>query len=265
MIVQLGKKKRLEHIFSRNGKAFIVPVDDLLISGPEYQLKDYKEKVSLVKETHASAVLGYPGLFNQFYSKLKEKSWIMNLTTSTIRCNHTDKKLAFNLKNAVFMGCDAVAVHVNLTSPTEGDMISNLAKIACECQEYGIPLMAIIYARKPGFNNVDENYLDLKYNKNEEYTSLVSHACRVAVEIGADFIKTNYTGSLESFKRVIYASGDVPVIISGGPKVSETEALKNIRDSFEAGASGVCFGRNFFYRENCLTFSEKVISIIDEY
>lgn len=265
MILQLGKKKRLEQIFSNNGKAFIVPVDDLLISGADFQLKEYKEKISLLKDTYANAVLGYPGVFNQFYSELKEKSWIMNLTTSTFRSNHTDKKLSFKLKNAILLGCDAVAVHVNLTSPMEGEMIHNLATVSCECQEYGIPLMAIIYPRRAGVNSFDENYLDMKVNKNDEYTSLVSHACRVAVEIGADLIKTNYTGSVDSFERVIYTAGDIPVVISGGDQVTEHEAIQNIRGAFKAGASGICFGRNFFYRDNFISFSKEVTSIINEY
>jgi len=265
MIAQLGKQKRLNRILGGNGKTFIVPVDDLLICGSDFQLSQYKDKVPLLAMSEIDAVLGFSGVFNQFYESLRNKSWIINLTTSTIRSKHTEKRLSLTLEYAISLGCDAVAVHVNMTSPTEGEMLQNLANISCECQKFGIPLMAIVYARKPGNDGIDDNYLLSKQNENEKYTNLVSHACRVAVELGADIIKTNFTGSAESFRRVIYAAGNIPVVIAGGEQVEENVALENVRQAMQAGAAGICFGRNFFYRDNVKSFSQKVRAIINEY
>jgi len=265
MINQLGKQKRLERILGVNHKAFIVPVDDLLISGVDFQFNSYKEKIPLLNNQAIDAVLGFPGVFNQFYDSLKNKPWIVNLTTSTIRSNHANKIRSIALESAIALGCDAVAVHVNMTSPTEGEMIQNLAIASCECQKYGIPLMAIIYIRKPGENGEDENYIFLKENDNDEYTRMVAHACRVAVELGADMIKTNFTGSCESFKKVVYAAGNVPVIIAGGAKVNIETALLDIRNAMEANAAGICFGRNFFYRDDISAFSKRVRDLLDEY
>jgi len=264
MIGQLGKQKRLDRLFKTHGRSFIVPVDDLLITGAEHQLVKYKEKIPLISDLPVDAVLGYPGVFNQFYKELNNKTWILNLTTSTFRSEHTHKRLSLSLENAISVGCDAVAVHVNITDDNEGAMIQNLATASCECQRYGIPLMAIIYVRRLGAGGKDNNYLDLKGDNNSEYTRMVAHACRVAVELGADIVKTNYTGSSDSFLNVIYAAGDVPVIIAGGEKVSESEALFNIQNALEAGASGICFGRNFFYRDNIVSFSKKVRRLLDE-
>jgi len=265
MINQLGKQKRLERILGVNRKAFIVPVDDLLISGTDFQFSSYQEKIPLLNDPAIDAVLGFPGVFNQFYDNLKNKPWIINMTTSTIRSNHANKLRSITLESAIALGCEAVAVHVNMTSPTEGKMIQNLAIASCECQKYGIPLMAIIYIRKHDENGNDDNYLLLKENDNNEYTRLVAHSCRVAVELGADIIKTNFTGSCDSFKRVVYAAGNVPVVIAGGEQESEETALLNIRNAMEANATGICFGRNFFYRDNISAFSKKVRDILDEY
>jgi DhnA family fructose-bisphosphate aldolase class Ia len=265
MINQLGKQKRLDRILGTNKKTFIVPIDDLLISGVNFQLASYREKIPLLSDPAIDAVLGFPGAFNQFYDELKNKPWIINLTTSTMRSNHTNKLHSISLENAISLGCEAVAVHVNMTSPTEGEMIQNLAMTSCECQKYGIPLMAIIYIRKPGESGDDENYLLLKETANDEYTSMVAHACRVAVELGADIIKTNFTGTCESFKKVVYAAGKVPVVIAGGGKVDEKTALLNVRNAMEANAAGICFGRNLFYRDDLLTFSRRVRGILDEY
>jgi DhnA family fructose-bisphosphate aldolase class Ia len=264
MIAQLGKQKRLDRILSHNGKTFIVPVDDLLINGTNQQLVDYMDKVPLLGKANISAVLGFPGVFNQFYAELKDKPWIINLTTSTTLSEHLHKRLSLSLKHAISMGCDAVAVHVNITSSCEGSMIQNLAAISCECQDYGIPLLAIVYARKEGSDGMDDNYLQMKNRDRERYTAIVSHACRVAVELGADIIKTNYTGDADSFQKVIYAAGSVPVVIAGGQQISEQESLDNVRGALQAGAAGICFGRNFFYRDNVLSFAEKVGEIINE-
>lgn len=265
MIFQLGKQKRLDRILGKGRKVLIVPVDDLLICGANNHLLEYRQKIPLLSHPNINAILGYPGVFGQFYKELRDKPWIINLTTSTILNDHSYKRLSLTLENAISVGCDAVAVHVNMTSPNEGEMIQSLARISFECQKYGIPLMAIVYARKPGNNNNDDNYLDMKEKDNEKYTNMIAHACRVAVELGADIIKTNYTGSEESFHRVIIASGDVPVLIAGGERVTEYEALRNVKQAMEAGAIGVCFGRNFFYRDDVVEFSERVRAIIDEY
>jgi DhnA family fructose-bisphosphate aldolase class Ia len=245
-------------------KAFIVPVDDLLIFGAAGQLTQYKETIPLLKNPAIDAILGFPGVFNQFYNDLHKKPWIINLTTSTILSSHTHKRLSLTLQNAISSGCDTVAVHVNLSSPNEGKMIQSLAHVSCECQAYGIPLMAIMYPRKPYENGEDDNYLQLKTKDNTAYTRIVSHACRIAVELGADIIKTNYTGLPESFREVVYSSGSTPVVIAGGERVDEEAALDNIRGAIAAGAAGICFGRNLFYRNNIPEFIRKVRAILDE-
>lgn len=259
----IGKKRRLGNIFDQNGKTIIVPTDDLLLFGPTGHLNNYKEKIHLLKNTPINAILGFPGFFKEFHNELMDKAWIMNLSISTTHNQHTYKKQAFSVEHAISLGADAVAIHVNITSPYENEMIENLANVAVKCDNFGIPLMAIIYARKPGFNG-DDNYLDLKQKDPDKYTELISHVCRIGVEVGADIIKTNYTGSLTTFKKVIESSGKVPVIIAGGSETSEENALIMAQDAISAGASGVCFGRNTFCRENIPYFINLLRSVVNE-
>lgn len=262
MIPSLGKQKRLHRIFRRNGRAFIVPIDDLLICGPSNHLEQFDVKIRKFNELPIDAVLGFPGVFGQSYDSICDKAWIINLTTSTKLGDHTSKNLALTLKSALYYGADAIAVHVNMSSPDENNMIQNLGLISCECQEFGIPLMAIMYVRKPKSGKDDDNYETMRLEAPDEYTRLVSHACRVAVELGADIIKTSFTGSRENFHQVVRAAGNVPVVIAGGDYISEEEVLANTENAIAAGASGVCFGRNFFYRDNIHEFALKVSSII---
>ena len=70
------------------------------------------------------------------------------------------------------------------------------------------------------------------------------------MELGADVIKTQYTGSPETFEKVVEATRPVPVFIAGGPLCSEPAALSAARGAIAAGASGVSFGRNVFERDD---------------
>ena len=78
---------------------------------------------------------------------------------------------------------------------------------------------------------------------------LVQVAARKAAELGADVVKTAYTGDPESFKAVI-ASTFIPVVILGGEKSDDRSVLQSVRDSLEAGGSGVAFGRNVWKHPN---------------
>lgn len=262
MIEQLGKTKRLDNIFKRNKRTFMVPVDDLLIGGPRYQFENYKTKLRMLSNADIDAVLGFPGVFRQFYSELKGKAWIINLTTSTILSEHTNKLLSLDLESALYYGCDAVAVHVNMTSKYEGNMIRNLGAISGMCNRYGVPVLAITYIRREQ-DGKDDNYEELKETQNEKYVQLVSHAVRMAVELGADIIKTNYTGSSDGFSEVVNAAGDIPIVVAGGRKLNDEQAFRQAKDAIHAGASGICFGRNLFYRDDIPDFISKVRSVID--
>jgi len=257
-----GKRKRLRRILGSDRGTIIVPIDDLLIFGTKEHLADYDIKIPLLENAPVNAVMGFPGVFKQFYKALCDLPWIMNLTVSTVNHDHTSKKLAFSVEQAINVGADAVAVHVNMTSPGEADMISSLGSVAIDCDKYGMPLMAIVYVRKPGIGG-DDNYEQLKTENEEEYASLVAHGCRVAVEMGADIIKTNYTGSPGTFSKVIKAAGGIPVVVAGGKTVDEFEAISIAEGAIAAGATGVCFGRNTFARKDIPAFLDRLSCIID--
>jgi fructose-bisphosphate aldolase/2-amino-3,7-dideoxy-D-threo-hept-6-ulosonate synthase len=85
---------------------------------------------------------------------------------------------------------------------------------------------------------------------NEHALEAVAHAARIGAELGADIIKTNYTGSIETFKQVT-ESCPVPVLIAGGPKCkSVDEILQTTNDALKAGAAGLSMGRNIFQWDN---------------
>ena len=85
------------------------------------------------------------------------------------------------------------------------------------------------------------NYQEWREAEPDRYSQLVAHAARIGMELGADVIKTPYTGSPETFDRVVEAIHPVPIVIAGGPLCSESAAVSAARGAVAAGARGVSF------------------------
>lgn len=249
----IGKEKRMRRLL-HNGKCVFVPLDDSLISGPTQGLLNLKDKVIDICEAQPSGILGFSGALRIVNEVAPHIPCILNLTASSTRSEHTNKEVVSSVKHAITMGSDAVAVHINVSSKYEGNMLRSLGSVSEQCDEYGVPLMVLAYPRKEICNNgiwvSDENYYTLKHTESEQYTNLVAHCTRLAYEMGANIIKTQYTGSKESFERVINAAQGIPVVIAGGDMLEDTALLLMCKDAVDSGAAGICFGRNVFNRYN---------------
>ena len=245
----IGKTKRLDRILSnKSGRAVVVPLDDLLIAGPKTGL-DLGALISTVSASDPDAILGFPGLFRQHLDPHNRVPLIVNLTASTTRSVHTRKSRVLTVETAVRLGADAVAAHLNLGSRYEPEMLEILGAIGEDCENFGMPLMAIAYPRGEGTNG-DENHAELKSESPERYGELVTHAARIGVELGADIVKTQFTGDAESFSRVVAACEPVPVLVAGGPRTGAIEALAVAHCAVSSGGAGVSFGRNVFLRKS---------------
>ena len=117
-----------------------------------------------------------------------------------------------SVERALKMGADGVSVHINIGAEDEAAMLSDLGHVSQLCMEWGMPLLAMMYAR--GSKIKDETDVDA-----------VKLAARVGAELGADIIKTSYTGDPESFKEVV-AGCPAPVVIAGGSKLSDLETMQ---------------------------------------
>src|SRR5688572_14492612 len=227
LMQQIGKDKRLKRIFSNpSNRLVITPLDDSLLAGPTGGLEDLKAKTKLIASSRPDAIIGFQGLIRNFYKEIGEIPTILNLTASTTRKLHTKKTLVGSVELALQLGAEAVAVHVNISSIYESEMLKILGEVSYNCNLYGIPLMGIMYPRTEKADGSDDNYYKLKQTDNEKYTELVAHAVRVGVELGVDFIKTQYTGDVESFSKVVKAASPIPVVIAGGIPVELDELLK---------------------------------------
>jgi len=87
--------------------------------------------------------------------------------------------------------------------------------------------------------------------KDENDPEVVNIAVRAGVELGADIVKTNYTGDVDSFKEIVNGVSHIPIIIAGGPKMDTIPDLFHmVYDSIQAGGAGVAFGRNVFQSQD---------------
>ncbi len=205
------------------------------IKGIERNLGEMVNKIAL---GGANAVLGHIGIplyGHRGYGP--DIGLILHLSGSTSLSPESNYKvLVNNVLEAVKLGADGVSLHINIGTKTDPEMLEILGNVSRECREFGMPLLAMMYPR-------GENV------KNEYDAQVVKIAARVAAELGADIVKTNWTGDPDSFKEVV--SGCMaPIIIAGGIKASVRELLEITKQSIEVGGAGVAYGRNVFQAED---------------
>ncbi len=238
--MHIGKAIRLERIFNRDtGRTIVIPMDHGLTVGPIDGIVDMREAVGKIVDGGANAVIEHKGLVRCGHrASGKDIGLIVHLSASTSLSPFPNaKSLVASVEDAIRLGADAVSIHCNLGDETESAMLADFGKVASDATNWGIPLLAMVYARGPKVK--DEYALDV-----------VAHCARVGTELGADVVKVPYTGDIKTFSKVC-DSCCVPVVIAGGPKLDSTESfLQMVQDSLEAGGAGLSVGRNVFQHAN---------------
>lgn len=234
--MHLGKKVRMERFCNRQtGRSIVVPMDHGVTVGPIEGLTDMRAAVNQAAEGGADAVLMHKGLVRCSHrGSGRDVGLIVHLSAGTVLSPCANSKaLVGTVEEAVRLGADGVSVHVNIGAENEKDMLADLGRVAASADDWGMPLLAMIYARGPRIT--------------DEYApALVAHCARVGVELGADVVKVPYTGDMESFAAAVEGCC-IPVLIAGGAKMdSNRDLLQMVYDSLRAGGSGVSLGRNVF-------------------
>lgn len=252
-MLNIGKSVRMERIMNRNtGKTVIVPMDHGVSVGPIQGLIDMSKTVNMVADGGANAVIGHIGLPRYGHRQYgKDIGLILHLSASTTLSPSPNKKVLVNtVENALRFGADGVSIHINIGDDEESQMLQDFGKIAVECSYWGMPLIAMMYPRG-------------KKIKNENDVGVVKVAARVGAELGADFVKTNYTGDPDSFAEVVEGC-PAPVLIAGGSKLREMEMFETIEGAMKAGAKGLSIGRNVFQHKNPKQFVKAACAIVHE-
>jgi fructose-bisphosphate aldolase/2-amino-3,7-dideoxy-D-threo-hept-6-ulosonate synthase len=246
--MSVGKRRRLRRIFREDGKTVIVPMDHGVTLGPVKGLENMQEAVNKLALGGTDAVVVHKGIAKSVDTRAM--GLIIHLSASTnLGSNPLWKVQVCSVAEAVRLGADGISIHVNVGAPEEGEMLAEMGLIAEECEELGIPLLAMMYPRGPSIKDSND-------------VEVVKHVSRLGAELGADVVKTNYTGSPETFREVIRGC-PVPVVIAGGPKQKTVEGiLRMVYDSVQAGGVGVSIGRNTFQHENPTLMAKALSAIV---
>lgn len=227
-------KRRMYNIFRDDGRALIVAMDHGGTVDVYPALASPGPVLDEIVAGGADAVLTTFGIARSYFRHIKNAGLILRIDGGSSQLRGAQEcSILFSLEDALATGADAVACMALPGSPYESRTLANVSRLAGECARWGLPLMVEVL---PG------GFGDSKQHVPEN----IRLGCRIAAELGADFIKTKYVGSVEEFKRVV-AGCYRPILVLGGERMeSERQVLKMVRDAIEAGASGVVMGRNIW-------------------
>lgn len=216
---------RLNRIIAPDGRTLIVAMDHGIALGAVRGLEKVADVINKVWRGGADAVMLNLGMLKAVESFIPKGLGVI----ASIGVVNTTVSYPYIVEAAVKLGADCIKVMFFAETERDSDNIHRLLELASICTSWGMPLMIEVYPKK-----------------NPHSPDTLAHYVRRCNEVGADIIKTFYTGSKESFKYVVSASAS-PIVILGGPRVEkEEQLLMMVRDALEAGAIGVAFGRNIW-------------------
>ncbi len=245
-----GKEIRIGRLL-KNGKMLCIPMDHGISNGPIKGLENIHGMIYQCENAGLTCVLVNKGIIKTMPTPINI-GLIAHLSGSTVLGPFPNKKVLIgSVEEALRLGADAVSVHINIGAKEESEMLHDLGMISDKCDEWGMPLVAMMYPR-------GENI------KHPHDPQIVAHAARIGAEAGADLVKAVYTGDVNSFRKVI-KSCPVPIVIAGGPKANtDQEIIEMCAGAMEAGASGVTFGRNIFQHPNPPAMIRALYTVIIE-
>jgi fructose-bisphosphate aldolase/2-amino-3,7-dideoxy-D-threo-hept-6-ulosonate synthase len=244
-----GTTARLDRL-GTDGRFLTVPMDHGVTVGAVRGLRDLESTVAAVARGGADAILTHKGLAGRVHPHKGDAGYIVHLNASTVSGpDSTDKRTVGSVEAAIRAGADAVSFHVNVGSDHEPRQLGALGSLTETADHYGIPVLAMTYARGP---DVDESDPDA-----------LGHAVRLGEELGADLIKTGYSGDADSFRHVVESTSK-PVLIAGGEPDDDRRSLEAVHGAIEAGAAGVSMGRTIFQHDDPESMTRAVSTIIHD-
>jgi putative autoinducer-2 (AI-2) aldolase len=222
-----GMKDRLSRIFNpETGKAVMLAFDHGFIMGPTSGLERIDLNILPLVE-YADCIMCTRGILQAVIPPNTNKPVCLRADAGTTILTELNDNVVIDIEDAIRMNVSAMAIMLSIGDPAfEAKTVANLYKTADMGYKYGIPVMGVTAVGK-------------QMARDARYFGLASRVC---AENGANIVKTYYC---EGFEKVA-ASCPVPVVIAGGKKLPEKEALELCYHAINDGAAGVDMGRNVF-------------------
>jgi putative autoinducer-2 (AI-2) aldolase len=246
--MEWGMKNRLSQLIQKDGKALFLPIDHGYFQGPIHMLEKPGETIKPLIQ-YADAVMLTRGVLRNCVDPAIPKPIILRVSggTSVVGEDLANEGLITSVREIIRLNASAVSMSVFVGSKYEHQSLTNLAQLVDECEDYGVPVMAVTAVGKE-LEKREARYLAL--------------CCRIAAELGARVVKTYYCP--EKFEKVVEGC-PVPVVIAGGPKVdTQREVFDFVYDGMQKGAIGVNLGRNIWQTEHPVAAIRALRAIIHE-
>jgi len=244
--MEWGMRNRLDRLIQRDGRALFLPIDHGYFQGPTRKLEKPGETIKpLIR--YADAIMLTRGVLRNCVDPAIAKPIILRVSggTSVVGEDLSNEGQITSINEIIRLNASAVSMSVYVGSKYEHQTLMNFARLVDECEDYGIPVMAVTAVGR----------------ELEKRTSrFLALCCRIAAELGARVVKTYYCE--EGFEKVVEGC-PVPVVIAGGPKVdTELEVFEFVHDGLRKGAIGVNLGRNIWQSEHPVAMIRAIRAII---
>lgn len=240
-----GLQNRLAHIIKpKNNRTVMLAIDHGYFLGPTTGLEKPRKTIEPIQD-YADTLMLTRGILRTSVDPLCSTPIVLRVSGGTSILNPlSNEGISVDMEEAIRLNVSGVALSIFVGSEHERQSLLNLTKLVDQGERYGIPVLAVTAVGREMTR--DSRYLGL--------------CCRIAAELGAHIVKTYYC---EGFEKVV-ENCPVPIVIAGGKKVPERDALQLAYQAIQCGACGVDMGRNIFQCENPAAMIQAVRAIVHE-
>jgi 3-hydroxy-5-phosphonooxypentane-2,4-dione thiolase len=242
-IMDFGMKNRLSNIIKpKTGKTVMLAVDHGYFQGPTTGLRNLQASVAPLIP-HADCLFITRGMVRTSIDPKSNVAICLRVSGGpSILGELSREDITTSMEEAIRLNASGVGMSIFVGAADEDRTITNLGRLVSEAERYGMPVLAVTAVGKE--MGRDARYLGL--------------ACRMAAEIGAHFVKTYYC---DNFHKIVEGC-PVPIVMAGGKKILERDALQMTFNAIAEGASGVDMGRNIFQSDNPVGMMKAVRAIV---
>jgi putative autoinducer-2 (AI-2) aldolase len=239
-----GMKNRLARIFNpESGRTVLLAIDHGYFQGPTTGLERIDLNI-LPLVPYADTLMLTRGILRSVVPPSMTQPIVLRVSGGTsILSELSNEEIAVSIEESIRLNVCAMAVQVFIGGEHEKESIINMTKMVDIGTRYGIPTLAVTAVGKD--MNRDARYFRL--------------ATRICAELGAHYIKTYYID--EGFETVT-SSCPVPIVMAGGKKIPELDALTMAYNAIQQGASGVDMGRNIFMAGDPVAMAQAVSAVV---
>ncbi len=239
-----GQKNRISKVIRpKDGRSLMLAVDHGYFLGPTTGLEDFKKAVDPLIP-YADTLFCTRGMLRSCVDPKTDVPVMLRASggTSILNPELLHEGITISIEDVLRLNAVGIGYSITVGMPWERDTILDFSKWVDDCEKYGLVAMAVTAVGKD--MGKDAKYLGL--------------ACRIAAEHGAHIVKTYYC---DGFEKVVEAC-PVPIVMAGGKKIPELDALTMANNAMEAGAVGVDMGRNIFQSEDPVAMMQAVQALI---